>query len=170
MLSKVKTGVAYSNIEVADTHTLQTTNFTASSNKGYTSLLNFATPRDWLYYKYNVSFVLTSYDNNGYRSTLETKIDGAWDYIVVKTITWNGATQSFSLEWENSIFLWFHNYQTYGYEVTLSNFSITRQLWVMQTVVSRNGKPRELKQIAQKARITIFGVHTDNTRITQDVE
>lgn len=167
MLSKVKTGAAYNSIPVADTHTLQTTSFTPW-NKDYTSLLNFATPRDWFYYKYNVSFDLVSYNNSAYGSTLETKIDGVWDYIIVKTI--NEKTQSFSLEWERSIFLYFHNKLDYGYNVTLSNFSITRQLWVMHTVVSTNGKPRELKQIAQKASITIFGKHIDNTRITQDAE
>ena len=31
-------------------------------------------------------------------------------------------------------------------------------------------KPRELKQITQKASTTMFGVHTDRTRITQDAE
>lgn len=32
------------------------------------------------------------------------------------------------------------------------------------------GKPRKLKSISQNAGITIFWVHTDNSRVTQDVE
>jgi len=31
-------------------------------------------------------------------------------------------------------------------------------------------KPRELKAISQKAITTIFGIHIDNSRVTQDVE
>ena len=56
---------------------------------------------------------------------------------------------------------WTYIFNTSYYKITVNNtFTAKRYLW----------KPRELKQIAQKATTTIFWLHTDNSWVTQDAE
>ena len=60
---------------------------------------------------------------------------------------------------------WYINYMG----INSLNF---KYLWPLTVSKTSNikGKPRELKNITQKASTTIFGIHTDRTRITQETE
>ena len=59
----------------------------------------------------------------------------------------------------SSASVWIKNFQAYNLKATIH--------WNNTAV---RGKPRELKAIAQKATTTIFWVHIDNSRVTQDQE
>lgn len=78
-------------------------------------------------------------------------------------------TDSFTQEvkqWEKVYILFSNNYsgsttQYYTYDISLYKNEAGYKTWI-------NGKPRELKTLGNMATTTIFWVHIDNTRVTQE--
>lgn len=169
MLSKVSDATVSGTTPVRKT----TGNITVNTNSTEVKQTAFTVSEKLLGYQIHRKSTTSSgsyhyvYINN--TKTYDSKIvwggsqPGGQDDIYLDYQTWPGTTN-------NSIQTGCKNNdsssKTTVYELlydVLGNLDIPK-LWGI------NGKPRELKQIAQKATITIFGIHTDRTRITQDVE
>ena len=87
------------------------------------------------------------------------------------TKTWLFKTASNVYTWNAKITL--ENKITNGYfraETSLNDNYVTANGYIDRPADVIRGKPRVLKDIGKKAETTIFWVHIDNTRITQDAE
>ena len=141
-------------------------------------------------YKCTVTFSDFVTGSNAITATDISYTIDTWTYYFPTSTTWILSTEFWSFE-NKGIFTFTKDSLTIPANTTLTVYGNMNN-WQMKNYYSNfkiknlsfdykgnitiskqrgiNGKPRELKQIAQKANITIFGFHIDNTRITQDVE
>ena len=137
---------------------------TASSNSTV-PLWEYTFPeQDKIYNQYTFKYKCTC---NATKADLVVSFNGG-DPIAFQTInTKINEELSFTGNYQNTTKFWFNNKDTSSRYLTIHYSKVWKNKTLIKT--GTNGKPRELKQIAQKASITIFGVHTDNSRVTQDV-
>ena len=79
-------------------------------------------------------------------------------------------TISKSTNWVETLKVWIYSPRSLSSETfNVSNLYIQQTQKTIPGTTGVTGKPRSLKAISQKATITIFWLHIDRTRITQDV-
>ena len=166
MLSKVSKEIFYGIEKETDTRLSSPWQVSSWSNK---IILNLDLPNDGKYYKYNFS---QWYDKPSWNWLFQKSIDGGDFENITKVVSGTAWVLNFSVAAKQNITIRFLNDSSGAtYQLLFSgDNNNTYSLWFEKWYNIPLWKPRELKQIAQKATTTIFGVHTDNIRITQNAE
>lgn len=170
MLSKASEDILYPfNIDAGDVFT-QNNNLAANA---LTKVWEVTTPWDGKTYKY--TFNLDCYTNCGYgryQTYFTATVDGVDQGNVFNFPKQYSETHftniTFSLTANTSIEIYQYNPQNTKcslYQIIQTN---TYSPWVSKCLDGIKGKPRELKTIGNNITATIFWIHIDGSRVTQD--
>ena len=166
MLSKVNSSGYYFNDRVIDTF-----DKTFNTSDRQTTLIKSISVQETEFdnHRITVNFSYSSW-SSGYAggSKILCKVDGG-DYIEKETLSWSG-TVSFSENANTTLDVYIQNKQSYWYTFYITNSEARQKEWIKKLNMIPKGKPREFKWITEKVSTTIFGIHTDNSRVTQDAE
>ena len=132
---------------------------------------NITTPWGWKTYKYtcNIVFYNNAYNNNPTCSFYIEKDGGAKELLIQLPRRGDGNYNIIlDIIVKSSATIYAHNpFQNSGMSVRIDGQTNKYSVWIPPKD-GINGKPRELEEISDKARTTIFGIHIDGTRITQE--
>jgi len=109
--------------------------------------------------KLNVTLIPFNWYGCGIWLNVNTNVSG------MKRENWTGTFYSELNSWDNVkllVMAW-DTGRNPSYQINKLELIINMYKWI-----NIPWKPRELQSISNKATITIFWVHTDNTRVTQD--
>lgn len=170
MLCKVSSDYIFQepNIDAGNVFTTNT-NITAHN---YWQIGSVTTPGGGKKYKYKL---YAEFYGNGYSSASNTQsiyatIDGG-TRTLLERLPVNGDgnyKRTYTIEAKTSIILEsYNNMQNSASAIRIDAQTNKYSVWIPPKD-GINGKPRELKEIWNKARTTIFWIHIDNTRVTQE--